>query len=276
MFRDKRQPNKRIYKKLPIEALHALGFGIQFDTLAIEKSYVSYEETSPEVPNGFITFFDNVEAIVLDVNNSTAVQNGRTILSAKSNIMGQGQIELNCIMPWTKNANYQARGVVKNVSMTKFNEILEPIANIKVESGKLDDLSFKFYFNNIRSDGEITLDYKDLKLISLRDDKEIEEIVKKNKWTKKDPEDYKVNPFKSFLLNTFVIKRNIDDSNSHETRNGSILFYRNTSKSVFNYLWKSVFSGIKNAYNIDKLQTKIQSRKDKKDKRKERRERKNS
>jgi hypothetical protein len=276
VFRDKRLPDKKTYKDLPMEALRQLSFGLQLDTITIVKSYVSYEEVSKDAPSGFTTFFDNLEGMLVGVDNVNPRESGRTVLKAKSNIMGQGSIELVCIMPWKKNANYAARGVVRNVSMTKFNDALEPIANIKVESGKLDHLSFKFYFNNLRSDGEISLEYKDLKLVSLRDDKEIEEIIRKNKWTKKDPDDYKVNPFKSFLLNTFIIKRNLDEDDPEEIKTGTVLYYRNTSKSIFNYLWKSVFSGVKNAYKLDKLQAKVQLKKDKKEKRKARRKRKNS
>jgi hypothetical protein len=231
---------------------------------------------SKEAPNGFTTFFDNLEGMLIGVDNINPRESGKTLLHAKSNIMGQGSIELVCVMPWKKNANYSAHGVVRNLSMTKFNDALEPIANIKVESGRLNDLSFNFYFNNLRSDGEIRMEYKDLKLVSLRDDKEIEEIIRKNKWSKKDRDDYKVNPFKSFLLNTFIIKRNLDEDDPEEIKTGTVLFYRNTSKSIFNYLWKSVFSGIKNAYNLDKLQAKVQLKKEKKEKRKEKRRRKNS
>jgi hypothetical protein len=276
VFRDKRLPDKKTYKNLPMEALRRLSFGLQLDTVTIAKSYVSYEEVSKDAPNGFTTFFDNLEGMLVGVDNVNPRESGKTLLRAKSNIMGQGSIELVCVMPWKKNANYTARGVVRNVSMTKFNDALEPIANIKVESGRLDDLSFKFYFNNLRSDGEISMEYKDLKLVSLRDDKEIEEIIRKNKWTKKDPDDYKVNPFKTFLLNTFVIKRDLDKDDPEEIKTGTVLFYRNTSKSIFNYLWKSVLSGIKNAYKLDKLQAKVELKKEKKEKRKERRKHKNS
>jgi hypothetical protein len=275
-FRDRRLPDNKTYKNLPMEALHQLRLGLQLDTVTIVKSYVSYEEMSKEAPNGFTTFFDNLEGMLIGVDNINPRESGKTLLHAKSNIMGQGSIELVCVMPWKKNANYSAHGVVRNLSMTKFNDALEPIANIKVESGRLNDLSFNFYFNNLRSDGEIRMEYKDLKLVSLRDDKEIEEIIRKNKWSKKDRDDYKVNPFKSFLLNTFIIKRNLDEDDPEEIKTGTVLFYRNTSKSIFNYLWKSVFSGIKNAYNLDKLQAKVQLKKEKKEKRKEKRRRKNS
>jgi hypothetical protein len=41
-------------------------------------------------------------------------------------------------------------------------------------------------------------------------------------------------------------------------------------------MWKSVLSGVKNAYKLDKLQAKADSKKEKKARRKERRERKHS
>jgi hypothetical protein len=45
----------------------------------------------------------------------------------------------------------------------------------------------------------------------------------------------------------------MDENDEKSERTGTVEFYRDTRRSIFNYWWKSVFSGIKSAYKLDKL-----------------------
>jgi hypothetical protein len=56
-----------------------------------------------------------------------------------------------------------------------------------------------------------------------------------------------------------------------DKRKGNIGFDRDTKRSVFNYWWKSVLSGIKSAYNLDKLPLNANNGNDKKVKDKKKR-----
>ena len=46
----------------------------------------------------------------------------------------------------------------------------------------------------------------------------------------------------------------MDGNVPEHKRTGVIDFHRDTSKSIFNYWWKSLLTGIKSAYNLDKLE----------------------
>jgi hypothetical protein len=82
------------------------------------------------------------------------------------------------------------------------------------------------------------LNYDDLKILTLRE-------------TGKDEE--KVSHLKTLLLNTFIIKKNMNEDMEADERTGKIDFARDPLRSVFNLWWKSILSGVKSAYNLDNL-----------------------
>jgi hypothetical protein len=60
----------------------------------------------------------------------------------------------------------------------------------------------------------------------------------------------------------------MDEDVARDKRTGTIEFYRDQKRSIFNYWWKSVFSGIKSAYKIDKLTNRKKGAEGKPEKRK--------
>lgn len=254
IFRDKRLPDKKKVTQLPLQQLRKLPFGLGIDSLKMVKSYVSYEEFQAEAGVPITVFFDDITATILHLNNDRSMAHGETILKAKASFMGKGGLEMITVLPWQAEKNCTLEGNLKNFNLAHINPLLEPLANMKVESGIMKRLHFKYAYNSTRSDGEVSLNYENLKVISYKDDEKLDKDKKRKRNKNKDPEDLKKDNLKSFIINAFVIRKNMNESVPEEKRTGTILFYRDTSKSHFNYWWKSVFSGIKSAYNLDKLE----------------------
>jgi hypothetical protein len=138
--------------------------------------------------------------------------------------------------------------------MPEINSMLVPATNIKVESGKMKELSFNFTFNAVRSDGELELNYENLKLITFKDSPDKGDALEKDN-------------LKSFIMNTFIFRKNMDEDVPEEKRTGAVAYVRDDSRSVFNFWVKSVVSGIKSAYNLDKTEAKMTGKKEKKEER---------
>jgi hypothetical protein len=258
IFRDKRLPEKKKFNVLPVQQLRKLPFGIKIDTLQVDKSYISYEEFAAQAKTPGTVFFDNLNATLYNINNTPGLTQGQTVIKANAAFMGEGKLEMVTSLPLDPDKNCITEGSLKDMMIEKINPMVEPMANMKVASGKLDNLEFKFAYNAVHSDGEVALNYHDLKIISYKDEeklkKDLKKAEKKHKRRKKKSEaDIKKDNLKSFIINAFVIRRNMDEKVPEEKRKGKISFYRDTSRSIFNYWWKSVFSGIKSAYNLDKL-----------------------
>jgi hypothetical protein len=172
--------------------------------------------------------------------------------------MGQGALHLNATFPWDTNQKSTVKGTLRGLDFTRLNQVLEPQVNARAESGTLNELNFEFAYNDNRSDGVLEMNYSDLRMVTFRNDEQIAKISKrKNKHKKKgDPEDddrIQKAPLKTFVLNAFIIRKNKDGSDE-QIRNGTIGFPRDKHRSIFNYWAKSLFSGVKSAYNIDKLE----------------------
>jgi hypothetical protein len=97
-------------------------------------------------------------------------------------------------------------------------------------------LSFQFTYDDISSLGEVEMNYENLKILSLKE--------KENKTM--------VDKLKSFLINTFIAK-NKNENTAEEKRKGTIEFTRDPMRSIFNYWWKSLFTGVKDCYGVGKV-----------------------
>ena len=259
IFRDKSLPFVRKIKLLPMEQIAELPFGLIIDSLKVTKSYVQYEELVDHAPDAGRIFFDNLYAVLLNINNRNPKEN--TQLSAQANLLGEGNVNLFVTFPADMKKRATLVGTIKDFSIPKINSMLTPSTNIKVESGEMKKLSFNFTFNAIRSDGEIELNYEDLKLVTFKetdDKKKVEDLEKDN--------------FKTFIMNTFIFRKTMDEDVPEEKRTGTVMFVRDDSRSVFNFWVKSVVSGIKSAYNLDKTEAKKNERDTKKEERLSKRE----
>ena len=264
IFRDKRLPFKKVAKLLPVEMLQSLPYALVIDSLKIIRSYVQYEEFPEEAADAGGIFFDDLYAVFSNVDNRE--KDGDLRLEARSSLMGQGAIALSAIFPLTADKRSSVKGSLQDFPLPKLNPMLTPSTNIEVESGQMKKLSFAFSYNATQSDGEIELNYEDLKLITYK-----EEGKKTNE--KDGPQK---DNFKTFIINTFIFRKNMDESVPEEKRKGTVSFVRDNNRSIFNFWSKSLLSGIKSAYNLDKAAEKKSERDLKREERLVRRQEKKS
>ena len=258
VFRDKRLRFVVAKKLLPVAQIRNLPFSLVLDTLRITKSYVSYEEIAEGTDEPGRVFFDNLYAQFANINNTS--RQGAMKLEARSNLLGHGAINLFATFPLAENTRSSVAGALEDFSLPEINPMLLPTTRMKVESGKMKRLSFNFTFNAVRADGEVEMNYEDLKLVTFKDE------------DKSKGEDLEKDNFKTFIMNTFIFRKNMDEDVPEEERTGTIMYMRDDARSIFNFWLKSVLSGIKSAFNIDKAEAKKSGREIKKEERASKRE----
>lgn len=238
MFRDKRYPflpeKKRI---LPAHFLQRINVRMDIDTIRLVDSYVSYEEYPEEGDSTGIVYFDNIHATILSMHNNPVLERD-TYMKVYSKFMGAGELNAEFSFPRDTTKAYSVKGTLKDLPMNRLNNMLGSAAKAKIESGIMTNLKFHFTYNELKSTGEVELNYENLKILSLRENRKNQQAVSK---------------IKTLLLNTFIIKRDMNEDMEDDRRTGTIDFYRDTDRSLFNFWWKSIFSGIKSAYKLDKL-----------------------
>ncbi len=228
IFRDKRPPfPDKPDTKLPMEMLKSLPFALHSDSILIKNASVVYEEHAEESTETGTVTFNRLYASIYNLGTIQDSINGQTAMSARAFIMNESLLLLEFVFPNNKySLQYQVSGSLEPVQLTAFNPMLVPAAFVRVEEGRIKSMNFDFTYDENKSEGSLSLEYENLDISLL------------------DKDDGSQKKIKTFITETFVLsKENLKEKNSYQE--GTISAQREKKKSIFNYWWKSIFSGIK-------------------------------
>ena len=231
VFRDKRFPLSAVrIKTLPSQILNNLPFKFQVDTLKLLESSIVYEEYPSDSNESGIVSFKGLTALVTNASN---MSHENMVMHARARFMNAGDLTADLTFPPNPRAPYTAKGSLSNFNLPDINPMLIPAARTEIKVGWLKSLTFEFVYNDYRADGLLTMNYTNLEVISLT----------------KHLGNRSTNKLMTMILQAFVLKKDMDKNK----RQGTILFYRDSHRSVFNYWWKSILSGIQSLYNLDRI-----------------------
>ncbi len=238
VYRDKRYPFlKKTQAEMPMEFLQKLPFQLNIDTIKIEDSFVRYEEFPEKGDSVGYVFFEKLNSTITHLHN-TAAENENVTMHTTALFMGKGKLDAHFVFPSDTTKPYKTTGTLKDFPMAQVNKILEPSFQTRIESGVMSNFAFNFIYNKVRSDGNVELNYDQLKIVSLQKDKNDKKII---------------NKFKTAVINLFVLKRNSEETARGDKKLGTILYYRDSRRAIFHFWWKSIFSGLVTAYKLDGL-----------------------
>lgn len=233
VYRDKRFPGApRESTLMPREFMHQMPFSLSIDSLTLRTSAVTYEEV-PETGGmaGKIEF----HAIGGSISNITTDSLGETMMRVSARFMNAGDLDAHFTFPMVRGKSNTVRATLSNFPMSSINSMLLPIANLEIQSGKLQSLQLQFQYNEQESNGELDLRYTDLHVKSIRQN-----------------EKRSTNRVVTLLVNTMV-QNNMDLSDQKAKRSGTILWKRNPQASLLSYWWKSILSGLRSVYRLDNV-----------------------
>lgn len=264
VFRDKRLPFiKHHNTPIPAVMVQRLPFLVDIDSVTIHDASVQYEEfpADMEGTQSGVIRFSALNASAYNVSNHFTDNGPKYIdLDVQARFMNSGMLAVSFDIPYDTTKAHRVEGNLRDFELTDLNPMLKHLAMIQVNSGRMTYMPFSFSYDDNTSTGEVELNYEKLKVISLQE--------------KKDGL-LGINELKTFLINIFL-RKNKNENLPKEKRTGAISFQRDKKRSVFNYMWNSLFSGIKASYNLENvLPDKKESRKSKKEKKAEGKRRRN-
>jgi hypothetical protein len=238
-FRDKRVPMRPDFKPLlPQQALLKSKMYIKIDHVKLSGGKIRYSEQVGNEP-GYI-FFDKMSGSIRNLTNDSVLVSKRTVMQVNASmyLMGKGLLNAQLNIPLgEKNDAFTFSGTLSNLEMKEINTMVTKMVPAEITSGTIKKMVFtNVKADNVKSQGRLALYYNDLTLkVAKKDDKT---------WTS----------IKSGVLgwagNVYV--RNDNPHQNGTFTEGMIYFERDTHKSIFNFLWKSIFSGIKSTIGINK------------------------
>ncbi|MEN8153534.1 MAG: hypothetical protein ABFR75_05880 [Acidobacteriota bacterium] len=226
---------RRKEKKFPQQILRELPFKIKAGLVEIRNGLLIYTEKAPGQKIGESIRFTGININITNITNfENTMKSGiesRINISAK--LMGKSLLKGKIIIPVnSKRDQFFFSGTLSKTDPKIFNRFLKRNSRIKINSGLVKELTFSANADRERSQGTMKLIYKDLKVSLLR----------KNNFLKK-------RKLYTFLANTILQKSN-PSGRKKAYRKGKIKFVRVQKRSIFNFMWKSILSGIKSTVGL--------------------------
>ncbi|SMD42065.1 protein of unknown function [Aquiflexum balticum DSM 16537] len=244
VFTDKRIPED--FQKRP-QMIHQIFKNLkQFfhvEHLLIDNAYIKIEEKPDnKSPRTGHIFFSDLNAHITNVSNYIERRGtNRTIsIEAAAKLMGEGP--LNATIKYDledPEGKFTLKGTLGRMDIRKLNTMIEPEAKASLKSGTIDRLDFNILANDFDGSGELIIRYRGLEIELLnRDFQHDQNLIRK---------------VGSFLANKVIIKSNNPKTNG-ELVKGNVYFIRIPNKSMFNYWWQLIFSGLKSTITGDDIE----------------------
>ncbi len=227
-------------KNFPHLALKRLDLPVVVDSLLLKNLAVYYKELNPDSGKPGTVFFTQLYGSITNISNDSAQWKADPWAKSafKTNFMGKVplNVSIDFLLP-DKDGAFHYSGTLGGSDARLFNQLLEPLALARVESGKIQKLTFSVKANRFGSTANVQMLYSDLKVNLL----------------KKDGAVLKKKGFLSFLANTFVVKNSNPRKDGEAPLRANVIYEHAQDRSFFNLMWKSIFTGIKDNLGIPDL-----------------------
>ncbi|MEO6453361.1 MAG: hypothetical protein ABIN97_04780 [Ginsengibacter sp.] len=233
IYRDISYPLARANKvgNYPSQVLMKSDIPINIQHTSFNNTYLEYKEKNPTSGKAGTINFDEGKVTINNMSNMPEAIKLNNVMTVNYQTKVLGSLPLNTTFKFILNANdgkFTASGSLGRCDAKVLNQISMPMAMVKIDTGTIDDADFNFTGNDYGARGEFVMKYKDFKITMFKKGEE-------NKLPKK-------RGFLSVLANTFIKNENPHDG---KLRSFTVEYDRDPSKSFFNLVWKSVFTGMR-------------------------------
>ncbi len=247
-YLDKRVPFDSTRRPLmPGQMIMQVKYPINIDTIAVSNGFVSYEEQTADEPGR--VFFDKVNATLTGFSTLTGSTTltgypGEVELHGTMSLMGKAPAEawFHFLTTHPRDSfTFHAR--IGELDLTAINPMLSKLVPASIKHGTATSTEIgQVNGNNIQAIGRMNFRYENLDV----------KIHPKQPGTWKSLEQSVM----TGLANLFLADNNPNDDG--KMKQGIIYFERDPSKGFFNFVWKSILSGLKSSVGVNsKTQKKI-------------------
>ena len=233
IFRDKSKPHDSVDRThdFPQEALMRLATPIHIRTLQIRDSYIEYKEKNEKSDSSGIVAFHRVEAKLDNITNmpDSIRTHGEMNLDFRSYFLNASLFSAKIQMRLNDSqGNFVLDAKLGDMDANALNSLLKPMALAEIKKGKIKGLHYVLHATNKKGWGKLEFKYENLSLKLLKKDE--------------DKNVYKTKFFPTLAAGLIVKKSNPGNG---EIRFEDVVYERDIHRSIFNFMWKSLFSGIK-------------------------------
>ncbi len=209
--------------------LFKMAIPLSIDKIVARNTILQYKEKNPKSEASGKVRFTNADLEITNVSNATPKKGEEIKLKFSGRFLGEVPVTAAIVFysnEWKKGSFHIESMTHKQFEATILNPLLQPMSLAKAEKGTIETFKVVLDADTSLATGTLTLGYQNLKI----------SLVKKKDGA------YQKKGITSFLANIIV-------KNNNETKPGMrIAQIKNAPdryRSYFNYIWKSMFAGLK-------------------------------
>ncbi|KQB99488.1 hypothetical protein [Pedobacter sp. Hv1] len=201
----------------------------------IDISYAEFDRNSKHI--GKITF-GKTSGVITNATNEAAYKATNPMMEADlvSYVMGQGKLAINFKFYLNSPIGaFDYKGAITNLDGRRLNQITKPLGMIQVDKGMIKELAFDIKANQNVAKGSLDFRFNDLSVALLKKEEGRERLVKKS--------------LLSILANALIIYSDNPNAEGKFT-SAKINFERKPTASFFNFIWKTLYQGVKYSVGV--------------------------
>jgi hypothetical protein len=233
IFRDKSVPHDSLDRTndFPQQVLMRLTLPVYIGSIIFKDSYIEYKEKNDQSDSSGKVAFHHVQCRLTNVTNmpDSIRKNNLMRMHFNASFLDKAAFTVEMRMRLNdRKGSFQLNAELGEISATELNTLLKPMALAELDKGDIHSLKYNMDATSTHTKGTLILKYSDIKIKLLKKDDD------KNK--------YKTKFLPSLAAGVLLKKSNPQNG---KTRVGEVDFTRDIHRSIFNFMWKSLFSGIK-------------------------------
>lgn len=235
VFRDRRVPRKkgsRKRKPMPYQVLKRIHMPFQIREIKVQAGRIVYGEHKEGSRVPAKLSLDRINALVQDFHmGSENIRNAPAIhMELDCRLQDRVPISLNFSME-PGNPHFRLEGRMGAVNLPSLNRLTVPLAFLRIDRGRMEELSFQLNGDHRRLAGDVRLRYQDLKV----------SVIKR-----RDPGGRR--GLASFLANAVLIRSN--PGKNEVLRVARVDLPREPKRSFLNWLWRAILDGLKRSAGV--------------------------
>lgn len=207
----------------------------------VDISYAEFDKGGKH--KGQITF-ERTWGTISNVTNVEKVKDKNQFMVADltSYVMGTGKLDVDFKFNLrATDGAFSYNGALVNMEGRALNRVIKPLAMVKINSGHIDKLEFDIHANDYMATGKVKFAYKDLSIALMKKIKGEDRLVKQG--------------LISFLANALIIHS--DNPNTDGVFVAApVARKRVETASFFNFIWKTLFDGVKYSIGLTPMKEK--------------------
>ena len=240
VFNNNSFPKRKVNKtgKFPHQLLQLLKPKLNIEKINlnnIDVSFAEFDKNSKQT--GKITF----EKTTGVISNATNMEKNKVInpimtANLQSYMMGQGKLAITFTFDLNSpKGAFNYEGALTNLDGRTLNKITKPLGMVQVNKGEIKRLAFAINADENVARGKVDFTYNDLSVALMKKEEGKQRLVRQG--------------LISFLANNLVIYSD-NPSIDGKFTSATINYRREITASFFNYIWKTLFQGVKYSVGV--------------------------